>query len=548
MTSAHNDWLPHGDAIALDDGRLQLSFDGLHARIASTAAALRESGLSRIASLADNSIDWLVADLAMLQAGMVHVPLPGFFTPAQVAGALGAAGAEGVLIGPAAPLQALLAAARACGMPGATTHATPIAGLDRLQLTLLAPDTKPQLPAGTAKITFTSGSTGAPKGVCLGAEGLLRVVAGVHQATRPLGIRQHLCALPLAVLLENTAGAMVALSKGATVHLRPAVALGWRGAAGFDAAQLDGVVRDTGAESLILMPQMLRAWTAHLGRGHGIAHGHVSTDTAAAPGALRFVAVGGAAVGEQAILAARAVGLPAFEGYGLSEGGSVQTLNLPGADRPGSAGRPLPHARIHTDDQAQLHASGSLMLGYIGHAPLVDESLATGDVGEVDADGFVWVRGRRDNLLITGLGRNVSPEWVESLLRESAGVAETVVLADGQGGLRAVVWPAAGATADTPDPAHATAARQTDTKATTSALHAALHAAIDAAVAATNARLPDYARLSHWTLACRPLDAASGLATPSGKPLRAAIAAAHPEPVHRPLDQPLHPLLHETPA
>jgi long-subunit acyl-CoA synthetase (AMP-forming) len=561
MTADFHDWLPRGPTVALDDGTQTLSFDDLHAYVAGATAWLKSSGLSRVASLADNGIDWLVADLAMLQAGIVHVPLPGFFTPAQVAGALRAAGAEGVLLGPAAPLQMLLAAAQGCSMPGATTHATPIAGLDRLQLVLLTPEAKPQLPVGTAKVTFTSGSTGAPKGVCLGAEGLLRVVAGVHQATRPLGIRQHLCALPLAVLLENTAGAMVALSKGATVHLRPAAALGWRGAAGFDAALLDGVVRDTGAESLILMPQMLRAWTAHLGRGHGehsgskqsrgITGDQDNTDAADAPDTLRFVAVGGAAVGAQAILAARAVGLPAFEGYGLSEGSSVQTLNLPGADRPGSAGRPLPHARIHTDNQAQLHVSGSLMLGYIGHAPLAEggtkESLATGDVGEVDADGFVWVRGRLDNLLITGLGRNVSPEWVESLLRESTCVAEAVVLPDSQGGLRAVVWPAAGTAADTPDPAHATA-RQTDTNATT----AALHAAIDTAVTATNARLPDYARLSHWTLACRPLDAASGLATPSGKPLRAAIAAAHPGPAYQPLDQlldqPLHPPLHETPA
>ena len=546
MTADFHDWLPRGPAVALDDGTQTLSFDDLHAYVASATAWLKGSGLSRVASLADNGIDWLVADLAMLQAGIVHVPLPGFFTPAQVAGALRAAGAEGVLLGPAAPLQMLLAAAQGCSMPGATTHATPIAGLDRLQLVLLTPEAKPRLPVGTAKVTFTSGSTGAPKGVCLGAEGLLRVVAGVHAATRPLGIRHHLCALPLAVLLENTAGAMVALSKGATVHVRPAAALGWRGAAGFDAALLDCVVRDTGAESLILMPQMLRGWTAHLGRGHGehsgskqsrgITGDQDNTDAADAPDTLRFVAVGGAAVGAQAILAARAVGLPAFEGYGLSEGGSVQTLNLPGADRPGSVGRPLPHAHIHADDQAQLHASGSLMLGYIGHAPLVDESLATGDVGEVDADGFVWVRGRRDNLIITGLGRNVSPEWVESLLRESACVAEAVVLADGYGGLRAVVWPAAGAT-DVLESGRACTTSHTDTDAATDA-------AIDAALAATNARLPDYARLSHWTLACRPLDTASGLATPGGKPLRAAIAAAHPGPLHQPLDQPLH----ETPA
>ncbi len=538
MTPPRNEWLPHGDAIALDDGHLQLSFDALRERVARAAVALRERGLQRVASLADNSIDWLVADIALLEAGIVHVPLPGFFTPTQVAGACVAAGVEGVLLDPASPLQALFAAAQGCGIASATSSAAPVTGLEQLRLSALTPKARPHLPAGTAKVTFTSGSTGTPKGVCLGAEGLLRVVAGVHKATRPLGIRRHLCALPLAVLLENTAGALVALSKGATVHLRPAAALGWRGAAGFDATLLDQQVRDTGAESLILMPQMLRAWTAHLDhgqfkRGHDKAHGHDKTGATTAPDTLRFVAVGGAAVGARAILAARAVGLPAFEGYGLSEGGSVQTLNLPGADRPGSAGRPLPHAHLHSDAQGDLYTGGSLMLGYIGQTPLAEESLATGDVGEVDADGFVWVRGRRDNLLITGLGRNVSPEWVESLLRESACVAEAVVLADGQGGLRAVVWPAAGA-ADAPEPDHACAASHTESAG------GSIDTAIDAAVAATNARLPDYARVGSRVIAETPLDAASGLATPSGKPLRAAIAAAHPDTHDRPLLQPLH--------
>lgn len=490
MTSDFHEWLPRGPALALDDGTHTLSFDDLHAHVASATAWLRGSGLSRVASLADNGIDWLVADLAMLGAGVVHVPLPGFFTPTQVAAACAAAGVEGVLLDPASPLRALIAAAQVHGLAARPDGASPVAGLQQLQLQGVAAASQPQLPAGTAKVTFTSGSTGAPKGVCLGVGGLLRVVGGVQKATRPLGIRHHLCALPLAVLLENVAGAMVALAKGATVHLRPAAALGWRGAAGFDAALLDQNVRDTGTESLILMPQMLRAWTAHLEQGH------------AAPDTLRLVAVGGAAVSAQAILAARAAGLPAFEGYGLSEGGSVQTLNLPGADRPGSAGRPLPHAHIQADEDGQLHVGGTLMLGYIGQPGTADDDLATGDVGEVDADGFVWVRGRRDNLIITGLGRNVSPEWLEALLRESADVSEAVVLPDLHGGLRAVIWPAVNA-AD---------------------------AAIDAAVARANQQLPDYARLQGWGRACRPLDAASGLATPGGKPLRAAIAAAHTRP------------------
>lgn len=507
-------WLPRGPAVALDDGNLQLSFDALHARVAACADALRASGLCRIASLADNGIDWLIADLAMLDAGIVHVPLPSFFTTAQLAGASNAAGAEAMLLDPVSPLQRLFAAAQANGSgrslaPSAADPA-PVAGLDTLQLAVLADAGQPHLPDGTAKVTFTSGSTGAPKGVCLGAEGLLKVVDGVNKATQPLHIRHHLCALPLAVLLENVAGAMVALAKGATVHLRPAAALGWRGAAGFDAAPLDRVAREAGAESLILMPQMLRAWTAHL-----------VDRQITAPEALRLVAVGGAAVGAQAILDARLAGLPAFEGYGLSEGGSVQTLNLPGADRPGSVGRALPHAHIHSDAQGHLQAGGSLMLGYIGQPVTANEALATGDVGEIDADGFVWVRGRRDNLIITGLGRNVSPEWIESLLRESRYVAEAIVLPDQRGGLRAVIWPTTGVVTDAPGHGRASGLSDAD---------------IDTAIAATNSRLPDYARLGGWMHAKRPLDASSGLATPGGKPLRAAIAAAHPEP----LDQPLH--------
>jgi acyl-CoA synthetase (AMP-forming)/AMP-acid ligase II len=315
------------------------------------------------------------------------------------------------------------------------------------------------------------------------------VVAGVQEATRALAIGAHLCALPLAVLLENVAGAMAALAQGATVHLRPAEALGWRGAAGFDAARLDHQVRQTGAESLILMPKMLQAWTARLTQG------------GAAPSSLKLVAVGGAAVGGATITAARAAGLPAFEGYGLSEGGSVQALNLPGANRPGSVGRALPHARIRVDEHGELHVGGALMLGYVGRRIDQDAELATGDVGHIDADGFVWIRGRRDNLIITGLGRNVSPEWVESLLREAREIVEAVVLPDGTGGLRAVLWPAAHASDE------------------------ALQAAVDRA----NFELPDYARATHWMRARRAFDAASGLTTPGGKPLRAAIAAAHPE-------------------
>ena len=74
------------------------------------------------------------------------------------------------------------------------------------------------MPAHTAKITFTSGTTGAPKGVCLSADALQRVARGLVEAMAPLHIERHLNALPFAVLLENIAGLMAPRLHGATVH------------------------------------------------------------------------------------------------------------------------------------------------------------------------------------------------------------------------------------------------------------------------------------------------------------------------------------------
>ena len=103
-------------------------------------------------------------------------------------------------------------------------------------------------------------------------------------------------------------------------------------------------------------------------------------------------------------------------------------------------------------------------------------------------------------MLITAFGRNVSPEWVEQTLRDESGVLQAVVLGDGERALWAVLWPAEPTSSD---------------------------AALEAAVAAANARLPDYARIGRWIRAAAPFDAASGLATPNGRPRRDAIRDRH---------------------
>lgn len=463
--------------IALIGARSQLDYGALAGEIDAFAAQLAGRGVRVLATQLDNGIAWAIADLAALAAGVVHVPLPAFFTPAMRSHAMQTAGADSLLT----DAHATPAAGAGADAPARVSLGGEQASLARCTREAAA------MPAGTAKITFTSGSTGTPKGVCLSADAQLVVADGIAQALAPLRIQRHLCALPLPVLLENIAGLYAPLLAGATVVVPPAATVGMRGAAGFDPRSLQFAIERHAVESVITLPQMLRLWTGW------------RAAAAACSDRLRFVAVGGARVGAALISQARHVGLPAYEGYGLSEGASVQTLNLPQADRPGSAGRLLPHARMRIADSGEIEIAGALMLGYAGsQARIEDGWWPTGDLGEIDADGFVHVHGRRKTLLITAYGRNVSPEWVESALQSQPAIAHAVVFGDGEAALWAVIWPTHDALPD-----------------------AAVAAAIDTAAR----ELPDYARPGSWVRAAWPFSHASGLATANGRPQRAAIAA-----------------------
>ncbi|HEU5284689.1 MAG TPA: AMP-binding protein, partial [Burkholderiales bacterium] len=456
------------------------SYRALHDATRVAADELRRREVRVLASMCDNSAQWVVADLAALRAGVTHVPLPTFFTPEQQRFALDSAGVDAVLAA-----ASLLPTLTAWGFEPAGRAWQGDAGLALVQRRTRG--TAP--PAGTAKITFTSGTTGAPKGVCLGADSMLAVAHGLVHATRGLGIDRHLCALPLAVLLENVAGVLAPLLRGATCIVVPTRAVGLQGSSRFDPGVFNGAVERYRPHSLILLPQMLRAWT-----------GWLLANRVPPPASLQIVAVGGAAVGARTLADARTIGIPAYEGYGLSEGASVQTLNLPGADRPGSAGRPLPHCRVRIAADGEIEVGGNLSRGYLGDPRPVPAWWPTGDLGELDADGFLHVRGRKTNVLVTAFGRNVSPEWVETALRSEPAVAQAVVFGHSRPALSAVIWPSASVVPD---------------------------AALDAAVAAAHAHLPDYARVQTWVRGALPFDAEHGMSTANGRPRRQAIEARH---------------------
>jgi long-subunit acyl-CoA synthetase (AMP-forming) len=201
------------------------------------------------------------------------------------------------------------------------------------------------------------------------------------------------------------------------------------------------------------------------------------------PASLKLAAVGGAKVSPALLARARALGVPAYEGYGLSECASVVSLNLPHADRPGSVGRPLPHAQVRIHRQEIEVKTG-------------DEWLATGDLGRLDDEGYLYVEGRRKHVLITAYGRNVSPEWPEAELLAGGPIAQAAVFGEAQPMLCALLVPAA------PD---------VDDRA------------IDAQVQAANRRLPDYARIARWLRAEAPFTPQNGLATANGRVRRDAV-------------------------
>jgi len=424
----------------------------------------------------DNSVAWVISDLALRAADLPCLPLPPFFTPAQQCHALRDAGAAWLLSDLPAVHAAMLR------QQGITAERVGDLALGQRSIAQFRLSTIPvALPAGTAKITYTSGTTGAPKGVCLSAAAIETVAAALATATQMTPEDCHAGLLPLATLLENIGGVYAPLLAGAGVRPAAMTSPGAAGSCGMSMAKaLDG------ATTTILVPQMLQQLLTL-----------VSTGTLR-PDTLRFAAVGGARVAPDLLRRAAAAGLPVFEGYGLSECASVVTLNTPQACRSGSVGRPLPHVHIGIAGDGEILVSGGGFLGYAGQNREPERFWPTGDLGRLDEDGFLHLTGRKKDIFITAFGRNVSPEWIESELDLQPAVSRSWVHGEARPWNAAVVVAEPGATPRD----------------------------IDAAIAATNRRLPAYAMVRHWLPAMEAFNAANGELTSNGR-LRRDVIAAH---------------------
>lgn len=396
-----------GAARAFADAEHDLSRHQFLTAVSNLARQLR--GMPRIVGiLMPNGVIWAVAVVAAAAAGKTIVPLPTFFSPGQIAHIVADAGVEIILTDEktADALKGL---------------ATLVVAVDAETPSVLKPE------PGFGVIIYTSGSTGTPKGVRLGERQIAWSTRALAEASDATQADSYLSILPLSLLLEMLTAIFVPILVGGRTFFdrQTADAIGCG-----KLRSVAGVFEHHKPTTSVLLPQILKIWVAEL-----------AARRQAAPASLRFVAVGGAPVPEMVADSAALLGIPIHEGYGLSECCSVVSLNRPGERVSGTAGRPLDGLNVIIEDGEIIVSGPSVTDGYLGKTDHVGP-WRTGDLGRFDETGNLIVLGRKDNLIVTGYGRNVSPEWVETALLSDPRLALTCVSGGSDRPLTAILIPA----------------------------------------------------------------------------------------------------------
>lgn len=379
--------------VALTDPAANFTYAEMAGRVAALArdfAALPD----RVALLAPNSALWVFADLALALAGKTFIPLPTFFSPGQLSHIVKDAGVGHVLC-----VSATAERAKTLGLPISVLTED---GANAPFPTDLAPSVLAR------RIIYTSGTTGTPKGVRLGDRQITASARGLLAASRSGSRDRYLSVLPFSLLLEQIAAICVPLLAGAQVVIAPDAA----GAAQMgDPRPLIAAFATHRPSVSVLVPALLGAWVQGLAATNG-----------RAPDSLRFVAVGGAHVPLTLAESAWRLGIPAHEGYGLSECCSVVSVNRPGGHVAGTVGRVLEGLTVAIEDGEIVVHGATVMDGYLGRQDIHGHTWRTGDVGEFTQDGLLCVLGRKDRLIVTPEGRNIHPEWIETLALGAPGV------------------------------------------------------------------------------------------------------------------------------
>ena len=462
------------------------------ADVESLGLGLRHLGIrrgDRVALLSENRYEWVVSDLAIMGFGAVTVPVYSTLTAEQCRHILADAGARAVILSDAAQLAKVRTIQR--DLPGLEfiipMEPQPAGGpLDRSweQVTgagARARAADPLLFQGEADLTkpddlatviYTSGTTGEPKGAMLShanisgnAEAALKVVE-----LNPSDV--NLSFLPFSHIFERMAGLYTMMAAGVTTAFARSIDTVAADAAEVRPTIITGVPRFfekvrtrvlENARTQPLLRQGIFYWA--LGEGLRRSRAYLARRPHVAPlagladhlvwekvrarmgGRLRLCFSGGAPLHPMVLEFFVAMGIRVIEGYGLTETSPVICLNPPDRVKPGSVGPPVPGVEVRIGEEGEILTRGPhIMLGYWKNDEATVQAMRggwfhTGDVGYLDAEGYLFITDRLKDLLVTARGKNVAPQPLEARLKASKWVTEAVLIGDGRPCIVALIVP-----------------------------------------------------------------------------------------------------------
>jgi long-chain acyl-CoA synthetase len=381
------------DAEALVCGERRFTYREYFRAVAGLAAQLGPSSDARIATRLPNSIEACVAAFGVLASGAQHVPINPLYTQAE--------------------LDPILA------------DAAPSAFITELELSFREPTFELPDPGTLGLLQYTGGTTGRAKGVNLTHRAIATNVAQREALlpTRPDGER-IVCVMPLFHSYAMAMGLFLAANCRGTLVI-------------LERYKPEPLLETVERERITIFPGSPTLFTSLMAHPRFAATDWSSVHTCYS---------GSAPLPEETLRRWReAVGAPVFEGYGQTEAGPVLTFNSPGRAKVGSVGVPVPGTEIEIVDvqggervlplgaRGEIRARGpQIMQGYRNRpeetaAALRGGWLYTGDIGELDRHGFLYVRERKKDMVIVG-GYNVYPREVEEALCGHPAVAESAVV------------------------------------------------------------------------------------------------------------------------
>ncbi len=367
-----------------------------------------------------NSPDWVVADLACLSHGITVLPLPLGFSRYQAD--FLASQCDAFLIddrGRTTLTEKWLQPITSKIFSVPEILADFDSNDQTVSLGLI-----PSLPSDwTCKIIHTSGTTSRPKGVKQSIGGLDVILHALLQKVPQHNHKVYLSLVPLSLLIEQvTAIYLPLLSRGIIHFLEPDTPL-----IGEKNCQMDTLLyrlQEAGATAVTVPPAMLDIFLLITATNNKIKN-YLQNNV--------HITVGGAPVSAEKIRMLKALNISVYEGYGLSENGSVVSTGTYSENKIGSVGKPLSHVlvRINSNNIVEIKST-SLFQGYSEIDPSAcsisqDGWLDTGDIGFIDDEGYLYITGRAKNMLCLPNGRNVSPEQVEILFQDQPEVEQAIL-------------------------------------------------------------------------------------------------------------------------